>query len=84
MATVNKTEAAKEEYVDLFIDRGYEKDDPNEFISVNGVNYLLPKGKTSRVPVSVKKEYERSRRARETQLSNAEALLEKASEPINK
>ena len=58
MATENTT--AKEKYVDLFIPKGYANDDPNEFISVNGVNYILPRGKTSKVPAHVKAEYDRA------------------------
>ena len=53
----------KENYVDLTVPKGYINDDPNVFISLNGKNYLLPKGKTSRVPLAVKTEYERSVRA---------------------
>lgn len=77
MATTNK-----EGYVDLHIPRGYANDDPNEFISVNGVNYILPKGKTSKVPKFVKEEYDRSVAAQEAMDARAEALLEKANQPI--
>ena len=56
---------AKEERVDLFIPRGAVGDEPDLFISVNGVNYLLPKGKVSHVPQCVAAEYERSLRAQE-------------------
>lgn len=69
-------------YVDLFIPKGYANDEPNEFISVNGKNYVLPKGKTSKVPPCVKYEYERSRRAQEALDAKSEALLEKAKQPI--
>lgn len=56
---------AKEERVDLFIPRGAAGDEPDLFISVNGVNYLLPKGKVSAVPPWVAEEYNRSLRAQE-------------------
>lgn len=79
MATTNK-----EEYVDLYIEPGYSKDDPNEFISINGKNYILPRGKTSKVPPCVKAEYERSRRAIAIQRENADKLQEKANQPIEK
>ena len=72
----------KEEYVDLFIPKGYSNDEPNFFISVNGKNYLLPKGKTSKVPPYVKEEYDRAMRAQEALDAKAEALLEKAKQPI--
>lgn len=77
MATTNK-----EGYVDLFIPKGYANDEPNLFISVNGVNFLLPKGKTSKVPPYIKEEYERSQRAQQARDEKSEALLEKAKQPI--
>ena len=85
MATNTKTEnniETKAEYVDLYVEKGFVNDDPNEFISINGKNYVLPKGKTSKVPPCVKAEYERSRRAREKQEENADKLLERAKQPI--
>lgn len=77
MATNNK-----EGYVDLFIPKGYANDEPNFFISVNGKNFLLPKGKTSKVPLCVKEEYDRAMRAQEALDKKSEALLEKAKQPI--
>ena len=77
MATKNN-----EGYVDLFVDRGYENDEPNLFISVNGKNYLLPKGKTSKVPPCVKFEYDRAMRAKAAFYAKSEALIEKANKPI--
>lgn len=77
MATTNK-----EGYVDLFIPRGYANDDPNLFISINGKNYLLPRGKTSKVPPCVKEEYERSQRAQEALDAKSDALIEKTKQPI--
>ena len=77
MATTNK-----EGYVDLFIPKGYANDEPNLFISVNGKNFILPKGKTSKVPAYIKEEYERSQRAQEALDAKTEALLEKAKKPI--
>ena len=82
MAETTTTKKAKEEYVDLFIPKGYANDDPNFFISVNGYNYLLPKGKTSKVPPCVKEEYDRAMRAQEALDAVSEELLEKAKQPI--
>lgn len=67
-----------DEYVDLFVHREPGNDDPNVFIGINDNSWLLPKGKTSRVPLIVKEEYERSLRAREARLSNSDKLAEKA------
>ena len=76
MATV------KEEREDLFIPKGYANDDPNLFVSVNGKNYILPKGKTSKVPAHVAQEIKLSLKAQEIQDNNSEKLLEKAKQPI--
>lgn len=70
-------------YVELYVETEYSKDDPNEFISINGKNYILPKGEVSMVPPCVKAEYERSRRARSVQKKNSDAMLEKGKQPIN-
>ena len=77
MATTNK-----DGYVDLYIEPGFSKDDPNEFISINGKNYILPRGKTSKVPPCVKAEYERSQRAKAIQRENSDKLQGKANQPI--
>lgn len=77
MATTNK-----EGYVDLFIPKGYANDEPNYFISINGKNFILPKGKISKVPQYVKDEYDRAMRAQEALDAKSEALLEKAKQPV--
>ena len=78
MATNNN----KAEYVDLFIPKGYANDEPNEYISAFGENYVCPKGKTTKVPPFVKYEYERSQSAQALFDAKSEALLEKAKQPI--
>lgn len=83
MATTETATPVKEKYVDLYVDKGYANDDPNFFISINSKNFVLPKGKTSRVPTYVKEEYERSRRAQEALDAKSEALLEKTKAPTN-
>ena len=40
----------KDERVEIFIPRASDREDPNLFAAVNGVNYLLPRGKKSCVP----------------------------------
>ena len=62
--------------VELFIPKGQVNDDPNFFISVNGVNYLLPRGKKSMVPPHIKAEYERSVKAQERMDENIDKMLE--------
>ena len=69
-------ETPKEERVEVFVPKGYANDDPNLFVSVNGVNYLLPKGKKSTVPAHVAAEIERSKKAQERMEENMEQMLE--------
>ena len=76
------TTTAKEERVDVFVHKGYGNDDPNLFVSVNGKNFILPRGKTSRVPAYIAEEINRSYAAEAVQDENAEKLLEKAKQPI--
>lgn len=71
-----------EKRVDLFIPKGPANDDPNQFISVNGVGYLLPKGKTSKVPPCVKAEYDRSVAAQNKMDEHVDELLEAAKKPL--
>jgi hypothetical protein len=77
----NNTEM-KEERVPLTIPRGAANDEPNVFISVNGVGYLLPKGKTSMVPPFVKAEYDRSVAAQNKMDEHRDELLEAANAPL--
>ena len=79
MATENTN---KDSRVELFIPKGYANDDPNYFISVNGKNFILPRGKTSSVPAYVKEEYDRAMRAQEALDAKSEAMLEKSKQPI--
>lgn len=67
----------KMERIQVRIPRGYSAEEPNLFISVNGKNYLLPRGKTSLVPQEVAWELERSRRAQERLDRTVEALMGK-------
>ena len=35
------------EKVEVFVPKGYVNEEPDLFVSVGGVNYLLPRGRTS-------------------------------------
>ena len=70
--------ANEEKRVEVFIPRGASNEDPNLFVSVNGVNYLLPKGKESQVPQAVAREIQRSGKAREALDKRRDQLLEAA------
>jgi len=52
-----------EKRIEVFIPRGADREDPNLFVGINGVNYLLPRGRKSTVPEAVAQEIERSGRA---------------------
>lgn len=71
-----KAPANTEEKVEIYIPKGQANDDPNFLISVNGVNYLLPRGKKSMVPAFVAAEYNRSVEAQEALDRKMEELLE--------
>ena len=64
--------------VEIFIPRGADREDPNLFVGINGVNYLLPKGKASKVPKAVAAEFYRAQKAADTRDSNSEKMLEAA------
>ena len=70
------TEAATDNRVEIFVPKGYANDEHNLFISVNGVNYLLPKGKKSMVPDFVAEEFYRSQRAQERLDETVDKMLE--------
>lgn len=66
MATVKKETAAvneAEELVEIMIPPTSVKNDPGLFVSVNGVNWLLPRGQKHKVPAYVRDEIERSWKA---------------------
>lgn len=77
--TKKNTNSAKDERVEITVPRGYANDEPNLLIGVNGVNYLLPRGKTSMVPKFIADEYYRSRAAQEALDKRVDEMLEASS-----
>lgn len=75
MATTNATKTT-EELEEISIPKGYANDEPNLLVGVNGVNYLLPKGKKSKVPKHVADEIRRSWRAQEDMDQHIDEMLE--------
>lgn len=65
-----------EERVEILIPRGSGNDDPNLMISVNGCNFVLPRGRKSSVPKHIAEEFYRSQRAQEAQDDRVNKLLE--------
>ena len=66
-----------ENRVNVFIPRGLSNEDPNLFVSVNGINYILPRGKQSLVPVAVAAEIERAAKAKEIRSRHIDEMLSK-------
>lgn len=66
-----------EKRVEVFIPKPYANEEPNLLVGVNGVNYLLPRGKKSLVPKAVADEVERSRRAQNLLDQRMDAMLGK-------
>ena len=64
--------------VEVFIPRGSDREDPNLFVGINGVNYLLPRGKKSMVPAAVAAEIERSMKAADTFYENMDVMKNSA------
>lgn len=76
-STVNETAAqAEDERVEVYVPRGNVNDESNLHICVNGVNFLLPKGKTSKVPKYIAEEFYRSQKAQEALDKRVDELLE--------
>lgn len=75
--TKAKTETVQEDNrVEVFIPKGAANDEPNLFVSVNGVNFLLPKGKKSKVPKEIAAEIKRAREAQEAMDAHIDEMLE--------
>jgi len=70
----------REEREEIFIERAGANEEPNFFVSVNGYNCLLPRGKTSLVPRSVAAEIHRARRAQQKLDATVDALKDAAAQ----
>lgn len=80
---VQEVQEVQPERVPITIPRGDKRDDSNLFVSVNGVNYLLPKGQTSMVPPEVAQEVKRSWEAERLMDEHSRELLESSKNPMN-
>ena len=72
----NKVSKPADDRVEVFIPKGYANDDPNFYVSVNGVNYVLPRGKKSLVPAHIAFEIELSKKAEARLDEKVEQMLE--------
>lgn len=68
-----KTEEIKTE--EIFVPKGYVNEEPNLLISINGKNWVLPRGKTSTVPYYVAEEFRRSQRAQAIMDEHIDSML---------
>ena len=66
-----KTNEKREE---IYIPKGYLHDEPNFYVGIGGVGYLLPRGTVSLVPCEVAYEIRRSLKAQERLDRKSEAL----------
>ena len=66
-----------EQLVEVFTPRNAANKDPNFFVGVNGVSYLLPRGKKSLVPAAAAAEIERALRAEDAMYEAQDALKNK-------
>ena len=64
--------------IEVFIPRSGSNKDPNYFVAVNGMSYLLPRGKKSMVPAAAAAEIERALRAEDAMYTAQEKLKEQA------
>ena len=80
---VQEVQEVQPERVAITIPRGDKRDDSNLFVSVNGVNYLLPRGKTSLVPPEVAQEVRRSWEAERLMDEHAQELMDRGRQPVN-
>ena len=69
--TQTKTTPEREE---IYIPKGYLHDEPNLYVGVGGIGYLLPRGITSLVPPEVAYEIKRSLKAQERLDRKSESL----------
>lgn len=61
---------------DIHIPKGFASEEPNLMVGINGVNYLLPRGKTSSVPDFVAREIRRSAAAQNRMDETIDQLME--------
>ena len=77
MANKEKTEVQTNGKVEVMIPRTSGNKEANFFVAVNGVSYLLPRGKKSLVPPEVAAEIERSIKAQDAMYEAQDALKAK-------
>lgn len=64
-----------DEMVEVLIERTSQNDDPNFYVGFNGKNYVLPKGKSSKVPKCVADEINRAKAAQQHMDDTIDSML---------
>jgi hypothetical protein len=82
MADTKNNTIKTEKREDIFIPKGSSREDANLFVSVNGRNFLLPKGKTSNVPSYVAAEIRRAWAEEAQGDAKNDELLDMGKEPV--
>lgn len=77
-----KQEETKQEILEeeVYVPKGYSSEDANMLVSINGKNYVLPRGKKVKVPVAVANEIRRAERAQERYEASVAARVEATKE----
>ena len=75
---MNKKAKKKREYVDLYVPLIPGQDTTDLHIVLNGKNYILPRGKTSRVKKAVAQIYMNSLEAQQVQFAHIRELQDSA------
>ena len=63
-----------EKLVKVMIPKGFANEEPMLLVGINGRNYLLPRGKESKVPAAVAKEIARAKAAQDAMDSSMDKL----------
>lgn len=74
MATKTTTATEAPQRVKVTIPRARKGEDPNFFVGINGVNYIMPKGETVEVPPEVAYEIERAQAAEDYMFDQSDAM----------
>ena len=79
MATNEKTTKARnDDRVLLRIDKRTEQEEDNQFVGLNGNNYLIPKNEAVMVPAAVKEEFDRGMAEKTKAISRKETMARKS------
>lgn len=83
MAETKTTKKAAEK-VTVRVDRNSDREEPDVFVGVNGVNILFPKNEDVSVDPAIKYEIERSRKERAKAIKRSSELAARSAEEFAK